>query len=246
MRIRCYSTGRVRSKRGARGARRYVVDDWSEQTLPVNVFLIEHPAGLCLVDAGQEAAATTRGYFPWWHPFMRLSRFELDSSDEIAAQLAEDGIDPRSIRWVVLTHLHTDHAGGLHGLSGAEVVVARAEWERAQGWRGKVRGYLPDRWPRELEPHLVDLDGPPVDGFAASHDLAGDGTLLLVPLPGHTPTHIGLLARDDDRGYLFVGDAAHTAAELRTVEPELARRCTDAGLVVLAAHEDVDWRFVRP
>ena len=57
MRISVFSTGRVRRKRDERGVWRYLVNDWYETTLPVNVFLIEHPDGLCLVDSGQTAEA---------------------------------------------------------------------------------------------------------------------------------------------------------------------------------------------
>jgi glyoxylase-like metal-dependent hydrolase (beta-lactamase superfamily II) len=93
----------------------------------VNAFVVEHDAGLCLFDAGQEARAGEPGYFQRWHPFLWLSRFELAPSDEVAPQLASRGIAPDDVRWVVLSHLHTDHVGGLARFSGADVVTSRVD-----------------------------------------------------------------------------------------------------------------------
>ncbi len=230
-------TGRVRAKAGEQGVRRYLVDEWRDEAMPVNAFLIEHPLGLCLFDAGQTSRAAAPGWFPRWHPFFRLSRFELEPEDEVAPQLRSRGIDPRQVRRVVLSHLHTDHVGGLDAFTHAEVVLPRVEWERGTGIGGRLRGYLPQRWPSGLEPVLVDFDGEPIGPFAASHDLAGDGRLLLVPALGHTPGHAALVVRDGDRTWLLAGDLAHTAAEVDRVAPAIAAWCRDTGVDVLTAHD---------
>lgn len=238
MRIRVFSTGRVRPKRGERGLRRYFADDWADETLPVNVFLIEHPAGLCLVDTGQTAAAARPGYFPRWYPFFRLSQFELESGDEAAVQLAAQGLDPSQVRWVVLTHLHTDHVGGVGAFRHAEVLVSRAEWKPAQGLAGRLRGYLPQYWPTGLRPHVVDFQGPPIGPFPRSHDVASDGRLLFVPLPGHTRGHSALLIRAAPGSCcLCAGDAAHQAAELSQAAPEVADWCRREEVAILTAHD---------
>jgi N-acyl homoserine lactone hydrolase len=231
MRIRGFSTGRVRPKRGARGVRRYLPGGWSRKTFPVNVFVLEHPQGLCLFDAGERAEAARPGYFPWWHPFFRLSRFELDEQDEAAPQLRALGLDPSDVRWLVLSHLHTDHVGGVKDFPQADVVVHAPEWSRARGLAGRIRGYLPQHWPAGIKPRLVELEGRPVGPFPASHDLLGDGTLTLVPLPGHTPSHIGLLAP----GHLLAGDFVHSAVE---VTGELGTWCEREKIRVLACHDD--------
>jgi len=210
MEVRVLTTGRVRGKRAASGLRRYLADDWAEETLPVHAFLVEHPDGSVLFDTGQTARAAEPGWFPRWYPFFRLSRFELGPEDEVAAQLAR----PEDVRLLVLSHLHTDHVGGLDAFAHADVVVVRAEWERATGLGGRLRGYLPQRWPAGIRPRLVDVDGPPLGPFPATHDLLGDGRLVLVPLPGHTPSHAGLLVRDEARTLLLAGDAQVESEEL--------------------------------
>jgi glyoxylase-like metal-dependent hydrolase (beta-lactamase superfamily II) len=229
----------VRGKRRGRGIRRYMPGGWSDSTLPVNVFAIEHPEGVCLFDTGQSARVAERGYFPWWFPFFRLARFELEPEDEAAAQLSRAGIDPGAVRWVVLSHLHTDHAGGIDAFRGAEVLVSRAEWQRATDLaaRLRLRGYLPQYWPEGLRPRLVDFDGAPIGPFSGSHDVAGDGRLLLVPTPGHTVGHMALLVRDGDGGVLLAGDIAESADELERRAPELAAFCSEEGLRVLTSHD---------
>ncbi len=206
--------------------------------LPVNAFLIDHSEGRCLFDTGQSARAARPGYLPSWHPFLRLARFELGPEDEVARQLVGSGIDPASVRWVVLSHLHTDHVGGLAAFVHAEVLVSRKEWEQATGVRGRVRGYLPQHWPSGLEPRLIDFDGPAVGPFRASIDIAGDGRLILVPIPGHTPGHMGLLVRGATRSVFCAGDLARSAAELARVAPGLADFCRSEGITYLGAHDD--------
>ncbi len=211
---------------------------WSSRTLPVNVFVAEHRDGLCLFDAGQTALASRPGYLPRWHPYLRLARFELGPQDEAAAQLQSLGYAAADVRWVVLSHLHTDHVGGVPGFPHAEVVVSRVEWELASGLRGRLRGYVPQHWPSDLQPRLVDFDGPPVGPFAASHDVAGDGLMLAVPAPGHTPGHVAMIVRDRDRArWLCAGDLVHDPRELYQVAPDVDAFCREEGIRVLTSHD---------
>lgn len=234
MRTLCLTTGVVRPKTRPRGVRRWLPGGWADRTLPVNAFAIEHDDGICLFDTGQDPRAARPGYLPRWHPFMWLSRFELSEADALAAQLDRRGIDRERVRWVVLSHLHNDHIGGLEPFAGADVYVSRVEWELARGVRGLIRGYVLRHWPAGITPRLVDFDGPAIGPFAGSHDLTGDGRLVLVPTPGHTAGHLGLLARDGEERFFLGGDLAHTPDEL---PPEIADFCRREGFVYLATHD---------
>ena len=210
MRIRRLTTGRVRGKQRSRGVRRYLPGGWSPDTLPVHAFAVEHPDGVCLFDTGQTARAAASRLPPLVAPVPPASALRARAGDEVAAQ-----IDPASVRWVVLSHLHTDHIGGLRAFRHAEVLVSQTEWERAAGARGRIRGYLPQHWPKEIEPVLVTFTDPPVGPFPASHDVVGDSSLLMVPLPGHTPGHAGLLV---DRTILLAGDAPTTPPNITALK----------------------------
>lgn len=237
--VHCLRTGVVRQRTGARGIGRYLWAGWREDALPVNAFLVEHAAGLCLFDAGQTARAAEPGYLPRWHPFLRLSRFELEPAHEIGAQLAALGFVPADVRWVVLSHLHTDHVGGLEPFRGAEILVGRTEWMRAQRIAGRLRGYVPQHWPDGAQPRLLDLRTDGFGPFPGSFDLALDGSLVIVATPGHTPGHASLLVRGVQRDVLLGGDLAHSKEDLREQAPAVARWCAENAVDYVGAH---DWQ----
>jgi glyoxylase-like metal-dependent hydrolase (beta-lactamase superfamily II) len=226
--------GHVRGKRRT-GALRHLPGGWSDTTLPVNVVLVDHPLGLCLFDAGLGTRITRAGGTPW-HPWLRLARFERAEGDAVAAALEARGAHRRDVRWLVLSHLHVDHVGGVGEFPDAHVVVSRVEWARAQGPVGRLRGYVPDLWPAALAPRLVDFQPPALGPFSGRYDLAGDGTLLVVPTPGHTPGHLSLLVELDGRRVLCGGDLAPSIEELRIAAPSIADWCAANAVEYVGAH----------
>lgn len=129
--------------------------DWSEW-LPIYVWVIDHEEGIILVDTGETSRVHEKGYHPSWHPFFRrAAMFSVQPEEEIGPQLRAMGIKARDVRHVVITHLHTDHAGGLVHLSGARTWVAPGELRRASGFGGKLQGYLPHRWPKWWTPEPI-------------------------------------------------------------------------------------------
>ena len=170
--------------------------EWTEP-LPIYAFAIEHPEGVIVVDTGETARVCEPGYFPRWQPFFRFAvRERVRPEQEIGPQLERLGISPSDVRRVVMTHLHTDHAGGLHHFPDNEILVSRAELEYAAGLRGRVRGYPNKRWPAWFRPTLVDLPGDRFGPFPASMALteAGDVT------PGSGPGAQSRPARRRRRG----------------------------------------------
>jgi len=204
--------GRVRGKRRT-GPLRHLPGGWSDSTLPVTIVLIDHPGGLCLFDAGPGPRVASENGLPW-HPWLRLARFEAVEPGEPAAALARRGASPGDIRWVVLSHLHVDHVGGLASAPRADIVVSRMEWARAEGLRGRLRGYVPDLWPEGREPVLVEPELPAVGPFPGGHDLAGDGTLLVVPTPEHTPGHVSVIV-EGATSIFIAGDTSYTEELLK-------------------------------
>lgn len=235
--VRRLTTGVVRAKRASRGHLRFFFDDWEDDTLPVNAYLVELPGGWCLFDAGQTAAAAQPSYFPAWQPYLRAARFELDPSDEVAAQLERIGIPPDTVDRVVLSHLHNDHVGGLGAFRSAEIIVGETEWRQAHGVRGRLRGYVPGYWPEGLRVRTVTTDGPPIGPFPGSYDLLGDGRLVIVPTPGHTAGHLAMVVRGAGRTWLLAGDLVHDPGELEATAPTIARWCEVEQVEVLTAHD---------
>jgi N-acyl homoserine lactone hydrolase len=196
--------------RGRRRLLHTIADrEWTEP-LPIYAFAIEHPEGVIVVDTGETALASQPGYFTGWHPGIRAFREWVEPEEEIGPQLEGLGIRPSDVRWVVLTHLHTDHAGGLHHFPENEIILTRAELEFASGLRGRLRGYVANKhWPRSFTPTTIVLDSEPFGPFPQSLRLTKAGDVTLVPVPGHTPGQIAVIVEDGDHTVFLGGDSSY-------------------------------------
>ena len=247
MRVHAVETGRVRVKasqligRGRGLARRLAPifdDEWSGW-LPTYAFAVEHPEGVILVDTGANAGLKR---LPRWHPyFQRAVKFDIEPEQEAGAQLRAMGVGPSDVRLIVLTHLHIDHDGGLAAFPRARVLVSPGERAAAAGLKGRINGYLPQRWPSQFDPEPLVFVDEPYGPFARSRRLTADGALTALPTPGHTPDHISVALDDSERRIVFVGDATYSqdnllAGRVDGVSPKAAiARDTMARLAALAA-----------
>ncbi len=218
MKVHAIQTGTVRIRpsqqvgrgRGPMRAIRVLIDaDWTEP-LPILAWAIEADEGVIVVDTGETARTSEPGYFPRWHPYFRRAvRLDVAPEDEIGPRLREIGIRPDDVRTVILTHLHTDHAGGLHHFPRSEILVGDIEYRLALGFAGRLRGYLPNRWPGWFAPRPIAFQPEPFGGFDRSCPVTRDGKIVIVPTPGHTPGHVSVIVDDGDRSYFLAGDTTY-------------------------------------
>lgn len=228
---------------------------------PINVYVIEHRDGLVLFDSGQNRASVTDpDYFPHGATglgYTRLARFDIGPDQTLTAQLATLGYGAADVHSTVISHLHQDHIGGLAELAGAKLLVSNLEWEALNKARPEARGYLKSHidlpgltW-QQIEPE--PLADPTIAPFTHGHDLFGDGSLVLLPTPGHTPGSQSMLVRRPGQSpLLLVGDLTYdmdllTAGSIPGVGSKKqlhsatamvnALRATHPNLVVLAAHD---------
>lgn len=219
MKIHAISTGTVAIKRRQTAGKgegfgrllNTLLDKEWTPMLPIYVWVIEHPEGLIVVDTGETARTAEPGYFPWWHPLPRFGvRMAVRPEDEIGPSLRRIGLSPDDVRWVVMTHLHTDHAGGLHHFPKAEILVTRTEYAAAQGFKGKVAGYLPHRWPTWFAPTLLDFPDKPFSTFPQSIPLTKAGDVQFVSTPGHSVGHLSVIVQEGDHNVFLAGDTSYT------------------------------------
>jgi N-acyl homoserine lactone hydrolase len=190
--------------------------------------LIRHPRAVFLYDTG--LCSDIHDYLSGRSFFFRqtLAHFTLEQS--ISSHLRRHGLTPAQLDFVLLSHLHWDHVSGVPDLPGVTLRINRVEYEAARNGlfeqeKGLVRELL-DNNPVEL----FDCAGPTYEGFRSSHDLLGDGSLMLLPLPGHTAGHTGLLINRANGPRVFLlGDAAWVAPNYQrpaTMHPFLWSRVT--------------------
>lgn len=124
--------------------------------------------------------------------------------------------EPPALDFALPTHAHWDHVSGLLDLPDLPVHLHRTERDWIDSGPvapvGGVRDSLRGRPVVDYE-----LDGQPVLTFARSRDLFGDGSVLLVDLPGHTPGSVGVLAHTGRGWILIAGDAAWHSLQIEKV-----------------------------
>lgn len=175
--------------------------------------LVGDEDGLVLVDAGLSEAELEEPRR--LGSFARGLGLKKDPSLAARRQVEALGLDPSSVRDIVLTHMDLDHAGGLRDFPEARVHVHARELEaaRERSTLTERLRYRPEQWRdadlREHAPEAIET----LDDAAPIVEVGG-WSVSLVPLFGHTRGHCGVLLRSSDVEILHVGDAYYDASEL--------------------------------
>jgi len=195
--------------------------DWSEW-LPIYAWVIEHTEGVIVVDTGETHKTKNQGYLPLWHPYYALAvEFNVKQEDEIGPQLYEIGIDPaKDVKKVIMTHMHTDHAGGLYHFPNSEIIIEKNEYKSASGTTGILAGYLPHRWPGWLNPTLITVPDNPYFSFRKSLAVTSDKKVMIVGTPGHVANHISVIVEIEGLQYFIAGDTSYTEENLLKLIPD--------------------------
>lgn len=188
--------------------------------LPISFFVIEHRDGLILFDTGMDPDVVHKpryisqaiGRFL----LHRIFRFEISPDDRLGHVLTEKGFNPDNVRTAVISHLHFDHIGGIADIPQADLLVSETEWAQLAAphpereWILREHIELPNAKWRSI---TFEPSGDPLlDVFGGSYDVMGDGALVLLPTPGHTPGSMSLLIRTDNGPpVLLIGDLAYSS-----------------------------------
>lgn len=164
-----------------------------------NCYLIQHAKGWMMFDSGinDNVATMPKGFqrskiAP--HYILRKP---------LRIQLEEIGVDPKQVTHVAFSHTHGDHVGNANLFTSAILLIQQAEYDAAFGpeavskWNFEVTSY--DK-----------LRGSKTVKLSGEHDVFGDGSVVLIATPGHTPGHQSLLVKLPKRGPVILsGDMVH-------------------------------------
>ena len=192
--------------------------------LGMGAILIRHPAAHLLFDTGfGEHVDEQFKTLPW---LMRMAT-QYTKERTVAEQLDTAGYDRSQISRIVLTHAHWDHVSGLPDLAGLQIMVSQEEAafmesDDPAATLVKSFGFLP------VAPFNY-REGPYL-GFDKSFDVFGDGSVVMVPVPGHTPgSTLTFIHTEDGKHYALVGDLVWQmeGIDLPAERPLLARWLAD-------------------
>jgi len=188
-------------------ARRAPPDERNRIPLALRCLLIEHDAGLVLIDTGIGNKENTK-----FIDIYGVENAGQDGRTKLEDALRELGHAPDDIRWVINTHLHFDHAGGDNWLdpSGkiglafpkARYVVQKGELDFARHTNERTAGSY-------LAPNFQGIPFQLIDG--ETEILPG---IRGLPTPGHVPYHQSILIASGGEKACFVADLVPTSAHL--------------------------------
>lgn len=231
MSLELIDTGVMASKAGLAYRGGSLIED---RDFAMVAYLVRHPKGDLLIDAGLGKDA--KRHLEEQPALMRRSSTLLQSG-WLGQRLAAAGYAPERLSGVLLTHSHWDHVSGLSDLPPVTVWVSSREHHVGDAVFKSMSRLT-------VREHV--FDGGPYLGYPASRDVWGDGSVVVVPAPGHTPDSViifvTLLERAPEqapgqvpehqsgqRRFVFVGDIVwqQEGIELPAERPLLARRLVD-------------------
>ena len=209
-------------------------EETTVRELFVPCYLIEHPDGRLLWDAGLPPSMVGQGRIES-PPDMAMSY-----ENSLIDQLAELSLTPADIDFAAYSHMHFDHVGAANAFSSATLLIQDTEYQAA--FVDKDNPYFqPD-----LYEGLVDSEKEILSG---DHDVFGDGSVVIISAPGHTPGHQVLSLKLDNFGPLILsGDLYHfrKSRELRrapqfNVDAEQTFRSMDKVEALIKAEGATFW-----
>lgn len=167
-----------------------------EKTLTDSCYLIRNGDRYLLWDTGLPAELVGRapgGEGP----------FRMSMRTTILDQLRRIGVRPEQVNFVGISHYHDDHTGQAADFPRATLLIGAEDWEAVRGRPQSAARFKP--W----------IDGGTVQAVARDHDVFGDGSVIMLDMPGHTPGHHSLLVRLPQMGpVLLTGDLYHFAEQV--------------------------------
>ena len=198
---------------------------------PILSVLIERDHDLVLFDTGIGTRINEEMRPPiYWgnrffHRCIMRTQF-MPQRDALVHQLPRLGFKPVDVKNIIISHLHWDHTGGMRDFPNAHFIINRKEWDFASKLSGVPlfkNAFIKEQFcGAGLDIELIETDPrKPFKNFQASYDIFGDGSMVLVDMPGHSPGLMGLyLTMPSGRCFLFSADTFYFPEGLEQKRPK--------------------------
>jgi len=120
----------------------------------------------------------------------------------VVNQLAQLGVKPEQINYVGISHYHADHTGQVASFPQATLLIGSGDWNAITAPKPAAGVNAPPF------AHWISGGGK-VEPLPNDKDVFGDGTVVILNTPGHTPGHRSLLVKLNNRSFLITGDLVH-------------------------------------
>lgn len=202
-----------------------------QMILPVSAYLIEHPKGKVLIDAGWDTKYASERPKQLFGMVDKVSAPIIEPGEGIDSKLNRIGLHPSDIDHVFISHMDFDHASGLRLIKDAkEIRCAAEEWSACNRFSFR---YV-DTWTNICRVGTFSYAQSGVGPIGRSHDVFGDGKLILVHTPGHSHGLFSVMIRGQDNYIVLGNDAAYLPESFSehkipgfTVNDRLAERSLD-------------------
>ena len=175
-------------------------DEVKDSNMGVTCYLVVHPRGMLIYDTGLNDRLVGRPLYENVTDGYAQIKF-----NTLRGQLADIGVTPSKIDYLVLSHYHWDHIGNADDFAGSTWLVYKGD--RDQMFSTAARAYPWYNQYSALEKSKTML-------LSGDHDVFGDGTVVVLATPGHTEGHCSLLVRLKNTGPVVLsGDLYHYAEE---------------------------------
>jgi N-acyl homoserine lactone hydrolase len=175
-------------------------DEVKDSNMGVTCYLVVHPRGMLIYDTGLNDRLVGRPLYENVTDGYAQIKF-----NTLRGQLADIGVTPSKIDYLVLSHYHWDHIGNADDFADSTWLVYKGD--RDQMFSPAARTYPWFSQYSALEKSKTVL-------LSGDHDVFGDGTVVVLATPGHTEGHCSLLVRLKNTGPVVLsGDLYHYAEE---------------------------------
>jgi N-acyl homoserine lactone hydrolase len=172
-------------------------------TIPVPMFLVDHPKGIFIYDTGMNPEVA-KNALEYWGPVAKVFVPHMKPDQALDKQVKALGYDLEDVKYIALSHMHLDHAGGMTLFPNATFIVRKAELQTAWWPESFQRGaYILKDYQDTRGYKYIELGN-------EDYDVFGDGSVVVIDSKGHTQGHQSVIVTLANSGKIVLtGDSCY-------------------------------------